>query len=43
MTNDNKSGQQPPEPVDPLSATGMFLRAFDVEKEGAKKPSDPFP
>lgn len=36
MSNDNRSPEQP----DPLSATGMFLRAFDVE--GEKKPSDPF-
>ena len=36
MTKDNPNPEQP----DPLSATGMFLRAFDVE--GEKKPSDPF-
>ena len=36
MTKDNRNPEQP----DPLSATGMFLRAFDVE--GEKKPSDPF-
>ena len=36
MTKDNPNQEQP----DPLSATGMFLRAFDVE--GEKKPSDPF-
>ena len=33
MTKDNPNQEQP----DPLSATGMFLRAFDVE--GEKKPS----
>ncbi len=36
MSKDNPNQEQP----DPLSATGMFLRAFDVE--GEKKPSDPF-
>ncbi len=36
MSKDNPNPEQP----DPLSATGMFLRAFDVE--GEKKPSDPF-
>jgi hypothetical protein len=41
--DDSNSGSKPAEQADPLSATGMFLRAFDLETEGAKKPSDPFP
>jgi hypothetical protein len=40
--NDSNSGPKRPEEADPLSATAMFLKSFDLEPEGAKKPPDPF-
>jgi hypothetical protein len=43
MTNDNpKSGADTPEQGDSLSATGMFLRAFNAEPKPDTVASDPF-
>ncbi len=43
MTNDNsKSGPDTPEQGDSLSATGMFLRAFNAESKPDPAVSDPF-
>ena len=40
MKNDNSNSG--PEQPDPLSATGMFLRAFDQDGKKDAKPEDPF-
>ena len=43
MTNDNpKPGADAPEQGDSLSATGMFLRAFNAEPKPDTAASDPF-
>ncbi len=42
MTNkDAKTGPGAPEGGDPLSATGMFLRAFETTPEAQEKPAEP--
>ncbi len=40
--NDSNSGPEPPEQADPLTATAMFLKAFEPDREGTKKAPDPF-
>ncbi len=41
--NDSNSKPETPENADSLSATGMFLRAFEGKPEGEQKPFEPAP
>src|SRR5579863_9826747 len=42
MTNKNPNSGPEPEEADPLSATAMFLKAFESDSQSAKKAADPF-
>ena len=42
MTNKNPNSGPAPEDADPLSATAMFLKAFEPDNQSAKKASEPF-